>query len=209
MECLRFKLKYKAQDEIAITTMTLSMQDQILNHVMHLKNAKDIWDHLKNKNNRADTYSITALRRSLYVSTKGTKDIAKFLSEIKSIRNQLANINVVISDAEMICVTLNGLPNEYSNFTSMMDNVQNLTFDILEQRLLTEETRISNQLKSQAIRSYLERNPNILFKKPKPSTINYRPMLILFNGHIHLNICRRHYYHFQHHKYQENETRYR
>src|SRR3990167_2843314 len=86
MECLRFKLKYKAQDEIAITTMTLSMQDQILNHVMHLKNAKDIWDHLKNKYNRADTYSITALRRSLYVSTKGTKDIAKFLSEIKSIR---------------------------------------------------------------------------------------------------------------------------
>src|SRR3990167_7136692 len=92
-------VKYKAQDEIAITTMTLSMQDQILNHVMHLKNAKAIWDHLKNKYNRADTYSITALRRSLYVSTKGTKDIAKFLSEIKSIRNQLANINVVISDA--------------------------------------------------------------------------------------------------------------
>ena len=82
---------------------------------MHFISAKSIWD--LNKYNRADTYSIIALRRSLYISTKAVEDIARLLSDIKCIRNQLSSVNVNISDEEMICVALDGY---LANFQTLL-----------------------------------------------------------------------------------------
>ena len=48
--------------------------------------------------------------------------------------------NCNLTDGELISATLNGLGNEYSNFISIIDQVEGL-FEALEHKLLSEEQK--------------------------------------------------------------------
>jgi hypothetical protein len=88
-----------------------SVRDHLIPHISNLKTTKQMYDALKKLFERKNTNKALALRHQLH-NLKMTKydTVSTFFMKISKVRGQLGAIGEIISDRELVMITLNGLP---------------------------------------------------------------------------------------------------
>ena len=86
-------------------------------HIPKLKTTKEMFDTLKKLFESNNTNRAIALKHQLQ-NVKMTKadKVATFFTKIFEIRDQLGAIGEIISDRELVMLTLNGLPSYWEPF---------------------------------------------------------------------------------------------
>ena len=112
----------------------------------NVKTSKQAWDVLHKSFASKTRARILFLKERLSRSTKGSKNIAEYLQQIKSIADELAIINVAVDDDDLVIHTLNGLGPEYKEVSAALRTREHaISFDELHDMLSDFE-------------SYLQRN---------------------------------------------------
>ncbi|KAA8526593.1 hypothetical protein F0562_008204 [Nyssa sinensis] len=118
---------------------------QLLPRVVNLKHAFEVWNALEKRLNSMSRSHIVQLRNDFQrVKKDATKSMKSYLDEIKQITDKLAATANLISDEEIVFVTLKGIPREYVSFkTTIRAKETSITFEELSNLLLSEEINIS------------------------------------------------------------------
>jgi hypothetical protein len=160
------KSQWKKNDAKARKIIIYSVKDHLIPHISKLKTTKEMFDALKKLFESNNTNRAIALRHQLQ-NIKMTKadTVATFFMKISEIRDQLGAIGEIISDRELVMLTLNGLPNYWEPFIQSISGRSKLPkFDRLWADCTQEETRLaargvqsSHHDESQALASHARR----------------------------------------------------
>lgn len=97
-----------------LSLLIATLTDDAINHVLGCKAAHDAWSILEDRYATLSKSRIKMLKNEFQTLQKGTDSIDKFLSWLKSIRDQLIASGEAISDNDLIIAALAGLPREYA-----------------------------------------------------------------------------------------------
>ncbi|XP_026377823.1 uncharacterized protein LOC113272144 [Papaver somniferum] len=108
-----------------------------------------LWSSIEERFSRASSTHCIQLCTKLLSLTQGNKSIPSLINEIKSLSDQLAAAGELISDKELVVVTLKALNSDYIPFaTAMRHRNPPVTCVELYNNLLSEETVISERHKT-------------------------------------------------------------
>jgi hypothetical protein len=139
------KSQWKKNDARARRIIIYSVRDHLIPHISKLKTTKEMFDALKKLFESNNTNRAIALKHQLQ-NVKMTKadTIATFFMKISEIRDQLGTIGEIISDRELVMLTLNGLPSHWEPFIQSISGRSKLPkFDRLWADCTQEETRLA------------------------------------------------------------------
>lgn len=111
-------------------------------------NEKGFWEKLKNLYERKTPQNKTSLiKRLIYLQYKDGSSITKYMSIFQDIVNQMANLEIPISDLQA-CLLLSTLPKSLETLVVALNNStpnEKFNMKLLAGNLLNEDTRISDQ----------------------------------------------------------------
>ncbi|XP_050137709.1 uncharacterized protein LOC126614104, partial [Malus sylvestris] len=96
------------------TSYFVTLSDDAIEHVLGCKIASEAWLILEDKYATVSKSRINMLKTEFQTLQRGSDSIDKFLSRLKSIRDQLLAAGEHISENDFIIVALAGLPKEYA-----------------------------------------------------------------------------------------------
>jgi hypothetical protein len=110
------KTQWKKNDAKARKIIIYSVKDHLIAHIFSMKSTKEMFDALNKLFESKNTNRAIALKHQLQ-NIKMTKanTVATFM-KIVEIRDQLGAIGEIISDRELVMLTLNGLPSHWEPF---------------------------------------------------------------------------------------------
>ena len=125
----------------AIGIITTTVQDTLLPHIMYLPEPRDMWLKLKVLYESKSTNRKLALKTQLYnLRLTEKSSMEDHTRNISQIVGQLASINVIIPDDEIVDRTLMSLPSSWSWIRHMVSTRETpITFAELESLLLQED----------------------------------------------------------------------
>jgi hypothetical protein len=139
------KTQWKKNDAKARKIIIFSVKDHLIPHISPMKITKEMFDALKKLFESKNTNRVIALKHQLQ-NIKMTKadTVATFFMKIVEIRDQLGAIGEIISDRELVMLTLNGLPSHWEPFIQSISGRSKLPkFDRLWADCTQEETRLA------------------------------------------------------------------
>eukprot|EP00253_Pinus_taeda_P024107 PITA_24107 len=124
----------------------MSMKDNIIPHIRDCKMSAEIWTTIKNMYQAENTSRIMALKSKLFSMRMDESDtIAAFVARIKDVKDGLGDIKEVVSDSDLVSITLNGMRDEFQMFITGLAAMEKApTFEDLTRILLQEEERRQN-----------------------------------------------------------------
>ncbi|KAA8519410.1 hypothetical protein F0562_013666 [Nyssa sinensis] len=137
--------EWKKADRHLRSAINAIIHPSLLPHVVNLQHAFEVWNALEKRLNSLSRSHIVQLRNDFQrVKKDAAKSMKSYLDEIKQITDKLAATANLISDEEIVFVTLKGLPREYVSFkTAIRARETPITFEELSNLLLSEEINIS------------------------------------------------------------------
>jgi hypothetical protein len=104
------KSQWRKNDAKARKIIIYSVRDHLIPHISNLKTTKNMYNALKKLFESNNTNRALALRHHLR-NLKMTKSdiVATFFMKISEIRDKMGAIGEIISDTELVMITLNGL----------------------------------------------------------------------------------------------------
>jgi len=135
---------WEKRETKAKVLLRMSVKDSVIPHIRDCKTSKETWDILKG------LYETTNSNRNLFLKTKllsikmeANENIATYVSRIKDLCDQLSAIGDVVSNSDMVTITLKGLIRDYHVFISSLGGrAKPPTFSELTGILLQEEERM-------------------------------------------------------------------
>lgn len=114
--------KWIQKDQLILAWLYGTLTGDALKSVYGLHTSQDVWLALAKKYNRVSATRKLDLQRRVQTTTKGTKSMAVYLSEIKSLCDQLDSIGAPITEQEKIYGVLNGLGKEYEAVCTVIEH---------------------------------------------------------------------------------------
>ena len=105
--------KWIQKDQLILVWLYGTLSEDALKTVYGLHTSHDVWMTLAKKYNRVSASRKMDLHRRVQPMKKGNKTMATYLSEIKSLCDQLDSIGSPLTENEKIYGVLNGLGKEY------------------------------------------------------------------------------------------------
>ncbi|KAB2613128.1 hypothetical protein D8674_035444 [Pyrus ussuriensis x Pyrus communis] len=135
-----FKIWYEKDLNILIWLNSTLSKDIIL-FTVGVTSSQDLWLNLEHRFGGISTTHIQQLYSCLHYVDKGNLSISDYLQRIKGIADSLMVARALVSNHDMIAVTLNGLPDEYKSFIdSIMFRISTITLDKLHGLLINNES---------------------------------------------------------------------
>ncbi|PRQ35183.1 hypothetical protein RchiOBHm_Chr5g0077241 [Rosa chinensis] len=106
--------QWKKIDKALLGLLMATLDDEIMEIIVGSKSSHEAWIALQERFSTVSRANIIQLKTDLQTIKKGTDSIDKYLLRIKHARDQLRSVGVHIVDEDIVVVTLNGLPEEYS-----------------------------------------------------------------------------------------------
>ena len=120
--------------------------EDALKSVYGLHTSQDVWLALAKKYNRVSATRKLDLQRRVQTTVKGSKTMGVYLSEIKSLCDQLDSIGAPITEHEKIYGVLNGLGKEYEAVSTViehsMDQYPGLCFEDVVHKLTSFDDKL-------------------------------------------------------------------
>lgn len=101
--------KWLQKDQLILAWIYGTLTEDALKSVYGLHSSHEVWLALAKKYNRVSATRRLDLQRRVQTTVKGTKTMVAYLSEIKSLCDQLDSIGAPITEHEKIYGVLNGL----------------------------------------------------------------------------------------------------
>ena len=114
--------KWIQKDQLILAWLYGTLTGDALKSVYGLHTSQDVWLALAKKYNRVSATRKLDLQRRVQTTTKGTKSMAVYLSEIKSLCDQLVSVGAPITEQEKIYGVLNGLGKEYEAVCTVIEH---------------------------------------------------------------------------------------
>ena len=115
-------LKWVHTDQLIKAWLIGSMSEEALTSVYGLNSSQDIWFTLAKKYNRISATRKLDIQNRIQTTSKGSKPLSQYLSEIKSMCDQLDSIGAPMSEQEKIFGVLNGLGREYESIVTVIED---------------------------------------------------------------------------------------
>lgn len=130
---------WKQTDMALLSLLMATLEEDIVDVIIGCKTSQQAWLALQEKFSAVSRVSIMQLQ----TIQKGGENIEKYLQRVKSARDQLLSVGVVIQEEDIIIFILNGLPDEYSTVRTVVEGRETpITLRDLRPQLLTVERRI-------------------------------------------------------------------
>ena len=110
------------KDQLILAWLYGTLAEDALKSVYGRHTSQDVWLTLTKKYNRVSAMRKLDLQRRVQTTMKGTKSIFVYLSEIKSLCDQLDSIGAPITEHEKIYGVLNGLGKEYEAVCTVIEH---------------------------------------------------------------------------------------
>eukprot|EP00253_Pinus_taeda_P010156 PITA_10156 len=126
--------------------LKMSVKDSIIPHIRDCKTSAEIWTTIKNLYQTQNTSEIMALKSKLFSMRMDERETAAaFVVRIKDVKDGLGDIAEVVSDSDLVSITLSGMRDEFQMFiTRLAAREKAPTFEDLTGFLLQEEERRQN-----------------------------------------------------------------
>ena len=135
-------LHHQRQDHLLVAWLLASMSPTMLNQMVGLTTAAQIWKKLNTYYASHSRARVKKLKLQLK-TPKRERDVPAYLLDIKKSVNALSANGSSITDEDHIEVILDGLPEEYDPFiTSVLSRIDPYTVDEIEVLLLAQEERL-------------------------------------------------------------------
>jgi len=136
--------------------LRMLIKDNIIPHISDFNTSKETCDTLKCLYETTNTNRLVFLKRKLLsIKMEETKNVTKFLSRIKELKDKLGDIGEKISSTYMVNVTLNDMLYGYQMFITILPTREKApTFDELTWFFLQEEEH-KNHIDFRSQSSYL------------------------------------------------------
>jgi ACT domain-containing protein len=93
------------------------VRDHLILHISKINTTKEMFDALKKLFVSNNTNRVITLKHQLQNVKMAKEDtVATFFMKISEIRDQLGAIGEIISDRELVMLTLNGVPSHWEPF---------------------------------------------------------------------------------------------
>ncbi|KAI5630904.1 gag-polypeptide of LTR copia-type domain-containing protein [Phthorimaea operculella] len=139
--------QYLSIDSAVLTLMTTNMTDEILDHVMRYKSAKEVWDELERLYSGSSEDKSYDLCLKFFEYKKDPEhDIRKHISMLKNIWHELnGQLDTNLPEILLICKILGTLPRDYFAFKSswLLITKKDRTIDNLTSQLSAYEKALT------------------------------------------------------------------
>lgn len=123
--------------------LKLSVKDCIITHVRECKSTNDMWTTLE------DLYEIKNTNHLLFpkgnilsIKMEDNESVAMLISRIKDLIDKLGNIGEIVSNIDLVTITMNGMNDDYHIFITCLNAREKaLKFKELTGILMQEEER--------------------------------------------------------------------
>lgn len=112
---------WKQTDMALLSLLMATLEEDIVDVIIGCKSSQKAWMALQERFSSVSRVSIMQLKTELQTIRKGGESIEKYLQRVKSARDQLLSVGVVIPEEDIIIVILNGLPDEYSTVRTVVE----------------------------------------------------------------------------------------
>ncbi|KAK9924106.1 hypothetical protein M0R45_032493 [Rubus argutus] len=130
-----------------LSLLMATLEEDIVDVIIGCKTSHQAWLALHERLSTVSRVSIMQLKTELQTIRKGGEGIEKYLQRVKSARDQLLSVGVVIPEEDIVIVILNGLPDEYSTVRTVVEGRETpITLRDLRAQLLAVERRIEGSL---------------------------------------------------------------
>ena len=134
------------RDQLVMAWLFGSLSEEALRSVYGLSSAQDVWFSLGKKYNRVSATRKLDLQRKLQGMSKNQKPMSEYLSEVKSVCDQLDSIGCPLTEQEKIYGALSGLGKEYESISTViehsMESVTELCFEDAVFKLVTFDDKL-------------------------------------------------------------------
>ena len=139
------QLRWDGKDAQAHALIALSVKRHIVPHIRSCSTSKQAWDTLASLYAVRNEARVAYLRKQLedvYMAENESVDV--YVTRIKDLKEQLANIDEIISNTSLVSTLLKGLPESFQSFATTIrlvakGNTDMYAFDEVVSLLLQEE----------------------------------------------------------------------
>jgi hypothetical protein len=126
--------------------LCMSIKDSIIPHIRDATTPAATWIALKALYETSNTNRILFLKTKLLgIKMDGNESVSSFLGRIKEVKDRLVNVGEIVSNTDLVTITLNGMLEDYHMFiTGLTAREKPPTFEELIGILLQEEERRGN-----------------------------------------------------------------
>ena len=114
--------KWLRTDQRIMAWLVGSLSEEAIKSVYGLRSSQEILYYLAQKYNRVSPTRKLELQSRIQNTKKGARTLAEYLSEIKSLCDQLDSIGAPLSEQEKIYGVLRGLGREYKSNSTVIEN---------------------------------------------------------------------------------------
>lgn len=115
-------LRWVQKDQLIMAWIYGTLSENALRTVYGLNTSQEVWHCLGQKYNCVSATRKLALQRKVQTLSKGNRTMSVYLTEIKTLCDQLDSIGAAIPESEKIFGMLNGLGKEYESITAVIEN---------------------------------------------------------------------------------------
>ena len=97
--------------------LRMSVKDNIIPHIRDANTSAETWTTLKSLYETSNTNHILFLKTKLLgIKMDGNESVSSFLGRIKEVKDKLVNIGEIVSNTDLVTITLNGMLEDYHMF---------------------------------------------------------------------------------------------
>jgi hypothetical protein len=109
---------WKAQEQQVLSYLLTSVSHDVLVKVAVLTSTTDVWKHIEGAFASQSRARVIYTRMVLAITQKGSSTVAKYISKMKSLADDMASIGKKIDDEDFSSYILAGLDSEYNSVVS-------------------------------------------------------------------------------------------
>jgi hypothetical protein len=133
-------LIWKKKDKALLTLIYSTLSSPVLAMVVGSTTSQEVWNRLEGKFTCTARANVLNLKLELQGIKKGNESINSYLQRIKSTKDKLSAVGVLVDNEELLHMVLKGLPKEFAPFASTIRTRDDtISFEKLSVLLQTEE----------------------------------------------------------------------
>jgi hypothetical protein len=120
--------------------ISATLSQSALSLVIGQKSTKGVWDSLERHYTSLSRSNVLGLKKDLNNIKKNTDSISVYMQKIKECKDKLEAVGVIMEDEELLHIVLDGLPQNFYHFCSVMrTRSDDVSFEQLLVLLTAEE----------------------------------------------------------------------
>ena len=145
--------EWKERDELALIQITLTLEDEPLDGVIHIETALGVWDKLMRTYEGKGKQTMASLISELFRGTlSDDSPLQPQLDAMLHKKHLLSGLGVSLDDSLIAIAMVLSLPPSYSTLsTILMSSQETLTTDIVTSQVLEHEKSLQNSQKLSAL----------------------------------------------------------